>query len=80
MMRRAAGQFLRALPARAQSGRAGSLKITPSLGAVSSLAAKDAPWSQLGAIGRGFQTAPVMSAGISAQELSSLLEERISGH
>ena len=77
MMRRAAGQFLRAQACFA--GRAPSLRLTPSLGAVpvSTPAAKDGFAT---AIGRGFHTSPPAAAGISAQELSSLLEERISGH
>lgn len=80
MMRRAAGQFLKA-QARF-TGRASSLHLTPSLGAVpvSTLAAKDAFGGRAASIARGFHTSPAVSAGISAQELSSLLEERISGH
>ena len=79
-MRRAAGQFLKA-QARF-TGRASSLHLTPSLGAVpvSTLAAKDAFGGRAASIARGFHTSPAVSAGISAQELSSLLEERISGH
>ena len=80
MMRRAAGQFLKA-QARF-TGRASSLHLTPPLGAVpvSTLAAKDAFGGRAASIARGFHTSPAVSAGISAQELSSLLEERISGH
>ena len=77
MMRRAAGQILRA-QARF-TGRAPALQLAPPLGAVpvTTLAAKDGFAT---AIGRGFHTSPAVAAGISAQELSSLLEERISGH
>ena len=80
MMRRAAGQFLKAQARFA--GRASSLHLTPPLGAVpvSTLAAKDAFGGRAASIARGFHTSPAVSAGISAQELSSLLEERISGH
>ena len=76
-MRRAAGQILRA-QARF-TGRAPALQLAPPLGAVpvTTLAAKDGFAT---AIGRGFHTSPAVAAGISAQELSSLLEERISGH
>ena len=80
MMRRAAGQLLKA-QARF-TGRASSLHLTPPLGAVpvSTLAAKEAFGGRAASIARGFHTSPAVSAGISAQELSSLLEERISGH
>jgi F-type H+-transporting ATPase subunit alpha len=69
MMRRAAGQFLR----QARNG-ASALTTAPKA------APSSASWVRAGAIGgsRGFTTTPAIASG--AQELSSLLEERISKH
>lgn len=79
MMRRAAGHFLRA---QARNGRAPALHLTPTLGAVNVAApTKEVTsfFSREGAIGRGLHTSGA-AAAISALEMSSLLEERISKH
>ena len=76
MMRRAVGQILR----QARIGRTPAALQLPALGAVSVVAPKEAgSFLANSAIKRGFHNS-VAAAGLSAPELSSLLEERISNH